>query len=153
MKKDKHKTIVVFLKDNTDTAYNGYITAYFPSEKYSQEIGVYNSYSHIGQHSACSYDFAKNKCKIANEVEYKDLFNELESIGYNLEVVAKLAPINKMVWNGANSEIDYHRKPTKSEIKFGHGATHYLTIHKDRFLNKDGTVKKRVKVDGLIYTH
>jgi len=154
MKKDKYKTIVVFLKDTTDTEYNGIITAYFPCEKYSQEIGVYNSYSHIGQHSACNYDFAKNKCKIANEQEYKDLFNELQSIGYNLEVVTKLAPINKMVWNGVNSEIDYHRQPTASEIKFGYGATHYLTVPKEKFLNKDGTIKSHIKhTDGLIYTY
>jgi len=50
--------------------------------------------------------------------------------------------------------VTYHRKPTASEIKFGHGATHYLDFPIDEVKKKDGTIKKRVKckVTGLIYT-
>jgi hypothetical protein len=49
---------------------------------------------------------------------------------------------------------EYHRKPTKSEIKFGHGATHYKTFDESICTKKDGTIKKRLKcpLDGLIYT-
>lgn len=32
----------------------------------------------------------------------------------------------------------YHREPTRAEIKFGYGATHYRDFHPDR------VVKKRV---------
>lgn len=152
MKKDKYKTIVVFLKDTSED-FKGDITAYFPNETYNKDIHIKSGYAHIGQHTAVSIGYAK-ECKIANELEYKDLFNELQNIGYNLEVVTKLAPINKLCWNGVNSTIEYHRQPTASEIKFGHDATHYLTVPKEKFLNKDGTIKSRVKhTDGLIYTY
>lgn len=50
--------------------------------------------------------------------------------------------------------IEYHRKPTASEIKFGHGATHYKTFDESMCTTKDGHIKKRLKcpTDGLIYT-
>ena len=50
--------------------------------------------------------------------------------------------------------LEYHRKPTAAEIKFGHGATHYLSFSKEDFLKKGGTIKKRLKcsITGLIYT-
>ena len=55
-------------------------------------------------------------------------------------------------------ELEYHRKPTASEIKFGYGATHYLDFPIEKCIkgiNKDGLTifKKRIKGnDGLIYT-
>lgn len=50
--------------------------------------------------------------------------------------------------------LEYHRKPTAGEIKFGYGATHYRDFTADEYLKKDGTIKKRIKAknDGLIYT-
>ena len=50
--------------------------------------------------------------------------------------------------------IEYSRKPTASEIKFGHGATHYKDFAEKDCTDKNGRVKKRLKcpVDGLIYT-
>lgn len=50
--------------------------------------------------------------------------------------------------------IEYHRKPTSSEIKFGHGATHYKSFDESACTTKDGRIKKRLKcpIDGLIYT-
>ena len=51
--------------------------------------------------------------------------------------------------------IEFHRKPTAGEIKFGHGATHYRDFMPSEYLKKDGvTVKLRIKAknDGLIYT-
>lgn len=50
--------------------------------------------------------------------------------------------------------IEYHRKPTKSEIKFGHGAIHYKSFDESACTTKDGRIKKRLKClsDGLIYT-
>jgi len=69
-------------------------------------------YSHIGQHSACHPDYA-NQCKEAPINEYLDLLNELISEGYNDLVIMN------------SHEIQCHRPPTKGEIKFGKGATHY----------------------------
>jgi len=50
--------------------------------------------------------------------------------------------------------IEYHRKPTAKEIKFGNGATHYKSFDESACTTKDGRVKKRLKcpLDGLIYT-
>lgn len=50
--------------------------------------------------------------------------------------------------------IEFHRKPTKEEIRFGHGATHYRDFPIDECKKKDGSIKKRLKAknDGLIYT-
>jgi len=51
-------------------------------------------------------------------------------------------------------ELTYHRRPTASEIKFGHGATHYRDFPIAECLKKDDSIKNRLKAknDGLIYT-
>jgi hypothetical protein len=48
----------------------------------------------------------------------------------------------------------YGRKPTESEIKFGHGAWHYKDFQSDLCFKGNGDLKKRIKcpIDGLIYT-
>ena len=50
--------------------------------------------------------------------------------------------------------ITYTRKPTESEIKFGHGATHYKDFNRKQCTKPNGDIKKRLKcpIDGLIYT-
>jgi hypothetical protein len=50
-------------------------------------------------------------------------------------------------------EITYHRNPTKSEIKFGYGATHYKDFPMEMCIKKDGKLKKWLKCphDGLRY--
>jgi hypothetical protein len=40
------------------------------------------------------------------------------------------------------SPIQYHRNPTKGEINFGYGATHYATFDRSQCINKNGDVKK-----------
>ena len=150
MKKDTYKTIVVFLKD-TSKDFGGNITAYFPFEQYNSDKDLKSGYAHVGQHTGVHIDYAKS-CKIANQVEYKDLLCEMEGFGYNLEVVKKIHFGNELGWNGINDCVEYYRRPTLGEIKFGHGATHYLTVDKKDFLKADGTVKSRVKIGGLVYT-
>ena len=49
------------------------------------------SYMHIGQHGEASLEFFR-ECELATEEEYKDLREELESIGYRLYLRSK--------WNG-----------------------------------------------------
>ena len=46
-------------------------------------IGFVLSYAHIGQHSDASMGFF-NECTLATEEQYKDLYEELSSIGYRL---------------------------------------------------------------------
>lgn len=52
-----------------------------------------------------------------------------------------------------SNTITYHRPPTKAEIKFGEGATHYKDFDMDFCLKPDGNYKKWLKcpIDGLRY--
>ena len=48
----------------------------------------YTCYVHLGGHTTCSKSFLAEKCKkITEKEQYQELFNELESIGYKLNVV------------------------------------------------------------------
>jgi hypothetical protein len=52
-------------------------------------------------------------------------------------------------------ELTYHRKPTESEIKFGHGAFHFKEFEVAICLNKYGFIKRTIKCkeDGLVYRY
>jgi len=61
------------------------VFAYFP--KISADFrGNKMSYAHIGQHSACSPEYAKESRKATPE-EYEKLHKELLSIGYTLQII------------------------------------------------------------------
>lgn len=64
---------------------DGDIIALFPKR------GDYmcESYMHIGQHSMADYPQVIKTTKPANESEYKELYDELVSIGYDDLVVKK----------------------------------------------------------------
>ena len=48
--------------------------------------------------------------------------------------------------------VEYWRHPTTSEIKFGEGAIHYLSVDISRVLKPDGNLKKWfIHTDGLRY--
>lgn len=49
--------------------------------------------------------------------------------------------------------IDYWRKPTKEEIKFGHGAIHYRSFNFNDCFDENGYLKKTImsKDDNLKY--
>ena len=50
--------------------------------------------------------------------------------------------------------VSYHRKPTPSEIRFGHGATHYRDFSPEECCHKGTRIAKRWFVaadDGLRY--
>lgn len=65
------------------------VFAFFPKQLENESLKTYTSYSHCGQHSVCALDYY-NRCKWANVYEYKSLYNELKSIGYeNLVVLNK----------------------------------------------------------------
>lgn len=77
------KTSVLFLieKDSEDEVF-----AYFPDDQYNEEPTLKMSYSHLGQHSACHCDYA-DECTKASPDQYIYLLNELEGIGYELEIL------------------------------------------------------------------
>lgn len=62
------------------------VFAYFPNERFDR-AGINRScYAHIGQHSACAPEYAE-ACKEAGPEQFEDLKQELESIGYELEII------------------------------------------------------------------
>ena len=65
---------------------DGEVIAIFPNNLYNEQLygkTMVDSYMHIGQHSACSIELL-NDLEDASEDQYKDLKNELETIGYKL---------------------------------------------------------------------
>ena len=82
MEQDKTKTKVDFRMDNADIDYPDV----FPEEYSDVEHKYMTCYAHAGQHSGCEKSFYLDLPK-ATPKQYADLKQELESIGYNLEVI------------------------------------------------------------------
>lgn len=51
------------------------------------------------------------------------------------------------------TEVTYWRKPTPSEVRFGHGAIHYRVFPVEQCVRLDGSLKHRMKAkdDGQWY--
>jgi len=86
---DTEITKVVFRKFKE----NNQIIALFPTLTDKRKYTV-ESYMHVGQHSDADYNHCIKITKQCTESEYKDLYNELTNIGYNLKVMKKA----KLVW-------------------------------------------------------
>lgn len=72
---------------------NGDIIALFPDEPWSQSNYMTTSYMHVGQHGAADYAGVIADTSPAQENEYKDLLNELKTIGYtDLRIVQRARP-------------------------------------------------------------
>ena len=135
----KH-TKVIFLIEKQEGDLPCNVFAYFPEIRSTKEPGMFTSYAHLGQHSACHENYAKG-CKQAEYVEYRELLRELIGQGYK-----DLRIMNTQIFS-------YHRKPTPSEIKQGYGATHWMDFLAADCVDKAGKVKKWVKgPDALRYS-
>lgn len=82
MSKDTAITKVVFRKYRS-----GEILALFPYEDWAST--TCSSYMHVGQHGGANYVHCIYTTKPATPDEYADLKSELESIGYNLQVIKR----------------------------------------------------------------
>lgn len=88
--KDDMKTIVIFRK-NKSKEYSDNITAVFPNGLFYSGAFYMGCYSHIGQHSSCSYDWYLNDTVPAKPEEYASLKKELEdNFGYDLLIRQKI---------------------------------------------------------------
>ena len=78
--KDTYKTKVIFRvwRGTHD------VIALFPEE--DEGHGYCSSYEHIGQHGGADYQGMIGSTRPASPVEYEALRQELESIGYDLEI-------------------------------------------------------------------
>ena len=56
------------------------------------------------------------------------------------------------IQSGSDS-LTAHRNPTPSEIRFGHGATHYKDFPRELWTKPDGSIKRWIvcPYDGLRY--
>ena len=81
------KVDVLFRYDTTKD-FKGDIFAVFPHEvaDYSGNVTIY---CHVGQHSVGDYNVCLQTSRPATPAEYEDLKKELESIGYEVNVVKK----------------------------------------------------------------
>ena len=78
-------TKVQFLVNDNDPSNND-VFAYFPEENHDVGGKFKMSYSHIGQHSACHPEYARESRPATTE-EYGELKNELETLGYKLDIM------------------------------------------------------------------
>ncbi|MGH6631516.1 MAG: hypothetical protein ACREB3_17440, partial [Burkholderiales bacterium] len=91
-KQDSEITPVLFRVHRSPTKFGRDVTAVFPCEPADTIGRTMSCYSHIGQHSACSYAWYIQTRPAAPE-EYADLFAELEAApyGYRLKVCRQIS--------------------------------------------------------------
>jgi len=83
------KTKVKFLVDeNVNPNLGPDIYAFFPTISNTTDQHTRLSYSRVGQHSQCCISYA-NESREATKGEYTPLQEELESIGYKLQILNK----------------------------------------------------------------
>ena len=85
---------------------------------------------------------------------YKAFINETTkkaeiNIKPNLYLIVE--PKDYVICKTDNGMIEYHREPTKDEIKFGEGAIHYLNIPESVCRKQNGDLKKWVNFDNKRY--
>ena len=80
--KDTYKTKVVFRVWKGQ--HGSGVIALFP--EIDEGSGYCSSYEHVGQHSGADYSRVISSTRPASPVEYEALRQELESIGYGLEI-------------------------------------------------------------------
>jgi len=83
MKKDNYKTDVIFRVDKDETVF-----AIFPHSVCTHS-GLVTTYEHVGQHSGGDYNRCINKSKLVTEAQFRSLKQEMESLGYNLQIRKK----------------------------------------------------------------
>lgn len=104
MIKDDNITDVIFRKEKDNS-----VLAVFPYV-ISDNIGNIACYSHIGQHSSMSWEyfFTTKSCK--NKHDFIELYDELVSLGYNLNVIQKRSLKRYM-------RVYYESKSRNSKVK------------------------------------
>ena len=85
MEKDDYKTDVIFRLIKIGGIAE--ITALFPYEV--EKDGMITCYAHCGQHGSANYGYCVSKGRLATEEEYKELKEELEYLGYDLNIIKK----------------------------------------------------------------
>ena len=85
---DEIVKVDVLFRYDTTKGFEGTIFAVFPYDVVDHSGNV-TVYQHIGQHSAGDYNLCLQTSRPATPAEYDDLKKELESIGYEVNVIKK----------------------------------------------------------------
>ena len=110
------------------------------------QLEIMNATSLIGKYVKAIGDCGMLKgCTVFGILEYDGNIFTVKS-GRNI------ASVNRSSVEAAPS-IEYHRQPTKGEIKFGEGATHYKFFEASQYLKSNGRIKSWLvcPIDGLRY--
>ena len=92
MELDKHKTKVEFYIatyeaiEDDEQPFKEVLAVFVDEWQLQEDKMYYDCYVHLGQHSTCSESFLRKNCKKATKTQYKELFEELTKIGYNLKI-------------------------------------------------------------------
>ena len=73
---------------------NGECIALFPTLAGTNDPDTCLSYAHMGQHGAASIHLGSS-CPLASRKEYMPLKKELQSLGYRLKVIKRVAPSHR----------------------------------------------------------
>jgi hypothetical protein len=90
MKNDFDLVPVLFRAERSGK-FKGDVTAVFPTLPADYEGREMTCYAHIGQHSACSFDWYR-KTRPATPKEFGDLAMELLDIGYRFRIYSRITP-------------------------------------------------------------
>lgn len=90
MEQDTEFTPVVFRAERSGQ-FKGDITAVMPCEPADHNGHNMTCYEHIGQHSACGWEWY-HSTRAAKPEEYASLLAELKSIGYRPKVYKRIQP-------------------------------------------------------------
>lgn len=80
-----------------------------------------------------------------------DLVTKKVSIEVRPSLSVLVNPNNYVICKHNDGTVNYHREPTKSEIKFGEGATHWLDIPESVCRKQNGDLKQWVMYQGERY--
>ena len=69
--------------------FRGEVVAIFPEIAGTYDSGTCSCYASMGQHSACNPYLVIDDSKLATPEQYADLKQELENLGYNLEIIKR----------------------------------------------------------------
>ena len=81
-------TEVIFRKERRGK-HKGEVTAVFPYLLDNYENGTMMCYAQVGQHSGCHLSWYLNTIPASPE-EYKELYDELTRMDYNLKVIKRI---------------------------------------------------------------
>lgn len=87
MEQDNYKTDVIFRVEKSGD-FKGTVFALLPHEAYNHQ-GSVSSYEHVGQHGKADYNHCIRKSRPATTEESEGLKQEMESIGYDLNVIKR----------------------------------------------------------------